>query len=158
MPNGGDSVLWRGVGNGRDSWCCHRVGGLVGSFGAKGRVTWPRGRLLLGVAFPAYSESIFTKERCGRKEKGEGRGEIDRQRQKKRSLFIQNIVAETVRSFATRVTSFLPGIWGSGLSLHLMTPRSFSSQVQSERMHLGEEKDTPGHCISALSFLSTPLS
>ena len=38
-----------------------------------------------------------------------------------------------------------------------ITHKSLSSKLQSERIDLEKQKDTPGHCSSALSFLSTSL-
>ena len=38
-----------------------------------------------------------------------------------------------------------------------ITHKSLSSKLQSERIRLGKQKDTLGHCSSALSFLSTSL-
>ena len=47
--------------------------------------------------------------------------------------------------------------WGLWSLQAFITHKSLSSKLQSERIHLGKQKDTLGHCSSALSFLSTSL-
>lgn len=75
----------------------------LGASRGESRVTRSRGRLLLGILSSIFIEYFYRGMLWWERERGR---EMDRQRerQKKRSIFIQNTMEEIIRSFAARVT------------------------------------------------------
>lgn len=73
---------------------------------------------------------------------------------KKRNILVQNIIELTIEAAVFVSPNFCLVFWGLCC---LVTPKSLSSKLQSKSVHLGEQKDTPGHYSSTLSFLSTSL-
>lgn len=113
-------------------------------------MTGSRGRLWLRDAVQGIHKVFLQRnDVVGKRERGR---EMDRDRDPK-----ENNERE-LEALLHVLTSFLPDISGSGLSLHLHDPWELLLAVTIWEDPLeGEPKDTLGHCSSTLSFPSTSL-
>lgn len=131
------------------------VGGL-GIYGReRGRVERQQGAgYCLGMLFKFFRVFLKGMGRTRETETERERNGVTQGETKEGSVFIQKIIKLTLEasSHIALNSCLMFGVSALGA---FITHRSFSSRLQSEGVHVRQQKDTSGYCRSACSFLPT---